>query len=131
MSMYLDRGWFEGKYFISGSLCVPIHVDQNVDSIGIDTISRFPIVWNLREEGREGGRKEGREGRMDGRREKEGWEGGGREGGKMSVLREENQVVTRNLTVQSQTHPEFSISLLLPSPSSPLPSPLLPPLLSP
>lgn len=47
---YLNRGWAEGKKLISGSLSVSIHVDQNVDSILVNTISCLAIARNLEDE---------------------------------------------------------------------------------
>ncbi len=47
MLCYLNRGWAEGKQLISGSLCVSVHVDQNVDSILVNTISCLAIAGNL------------------------------------------------------------------------------------
>lgn len=47
---HLNRGRTEGKQLITGPLCVSIHVDQNVDSILVNTISCLPIARNLMEE---------------------------------------------------------------------------------
>lgn len=47
---YLNRSWAEGKQLISGSLGVSIHVNQNMDSILVNTISCFAIARNLEEE---------------------------------------------------------------------------------
>lgn len=48
-STNLNGGRAEGKQLISGSLGVSIHVDQNVDSILVNTISCLAIARNLEE----------------------------------------------------------------------------------
>ena len=87
MYIYLYWSWFEGKDFISCSLCVPIHVNQNVDTVGVDAVCGLAIVWDLRGERRERGEREEREGRGGGggrgemERESRGRRGGEGEGG--------------------------------------------------
>lgn len=47
---YLNGGGVEGKQLIPGSFGVSIHVDQDVDSILVDTISCFAIARDLKGE---------------------------------------------------------------------------------
>lgn len=46
---HLNRGRAKGKQLVAGPLCVSIHVDQNVDSILMNTICCLPIARNLKE----------------------------------------------------------------------------------
>lgn len=48
---HLNGGGAESEELVSGSLCVSIHVDQNVDSILVNTISCFAIARNLQVRG--------------------------------------------------------------------------------
>lgn len=50
-STHLNGGRAEGKQLVSGSLGVSIHVDQNMDSILVNTISCLAIARNLEERG--------------------------------------------------------------------------------
>lgn len=45
----LNGGRTEGKQLISGSFGVSVHVDQNVDSILVNTIGCFAIARDLEE----------------------------------------------------------------------------------
>lgn len=47
--IYLNWGRTQGKQLVSRSLGVSIHVDQNVDTILVNTISCLPIAGNLSE----------------------------------------------------------------------------------
>ena len=44
---YLNRGRPESKQLIASTLSVAVHVDQDVDSISMDTVCCFSIAGNL------------------------------------------------------------------------------------
>jgi len=44
---HLNRRRSKGKDLIASTLCVAIHVDKDVNTIGMDTVSRLAIARDL------------------------------------------------------------------------------------
>ena len=48
-SAYLYGSWSKGKDLIPGALGVSVHIDQDVDPVGMDTVGSLAVTGDLRE----------------------------------------------------------------------------------
>lgn len=48
-TLYLDWSWAKCEYFISGSFGITIHVNKNMNTIGVNTISSFSMARDGRQ----------------------------------------------------------------------------------
>ena len=44
----LDGSWTECKDLVSGALCVPVHIEENMNAILVDAVGRLAVACDLR-----------------------------------------------------------------------------------